>query len=114
MLRILRGAYVAFIAAASGVAVDAAAHGSGETGHGAHVMLAIPELLAALAFLVEPVEIAACGVLLLVYAAASVLSLQAGDLLALLRFVYFAVTAVYIVHEHRSIQARLQQPATAA
>jgi hypothetical protein len=103
-LRILRWAYVGFIAAASGVAVYAAAHGTGDARHGTKIVLAlaIPELLAALMFLVEPLEIAACGMLLLVYAAASVLSLETGDILAPWRFVYFAATAAYIVHEHRA------------
>ncbi len=109
-LRSLRWAYVAFIAAASGVAVSAGAHGTGEARHGANIVLAlaIPELLAALAFLIEPIEIAACSVLLLVYAAAIALSLESGDFLAPLRFGYFAVTAVYIVHEHHSATSKNQ------
>jgi hypothetical protein len=114
-LRILRWAYVVFISAASGAAIAKGLHGSGEARHDATVVLAvaIPELLAALALLVEQIEIVACGVLLLVYAAASILSLEAGDVLAPFRFVYFAATAAYIVHEHRSMRARvLRQSAT--
>jgi hypothetical protein len=102
----LRWSYVAFIAGASGVAANASAHGMGEGRHGASgvLALAIPELLAALAFLVERIEVAACAVLLLIYAAATVLSLESEDGLALLRFFFFAVTAFYIVRAHRNSQ----------
>ncbi|HXC56905.1 MAG TPA: hypothetical protein VNU97_16520 [Rhizomicrobium sp.] len=104
-LRGLRYAYVAFIAAASGAALDGAREGTGH--HGAHLVLALagPELLAALAFLAEPIEIAACAVLLLVYLAAAALSVASGDWLAPLRFAYFAVTAVFIVLAHRREKA---------
>ena len=107
-LRTFRWTYVAFIAAASGVAVHAGLLGMGEARHGAHTVLAlaIPEVVAALAFLIEPIELAACAVLLLIYAAATVLSLAASDFLAPLRFLYFAATAVFIVHQHRREVAR--------
>lgn len=113
MLRSLRWAYVAFISAASGVAIAKGLHGTGEAKHAAFVVLAlaIPELLAALSLLVERIEVAACGVLLLVYAAASVLSLVSGDFLAPLRFVYFAVTAVYIVYQNRASNRGQSAPA---
>ena len=103
-LRLLRWAYVAFIAAASGVAVQAGLRGSGEASHSAHTVLAlaVPEFLAAFVFLVEQFEIAACAVLLLVFAAATALSLASGDFIAPLRLFYFAVTAIYIVHAHRA------------
>jgi hypothetical protein len=116
MLRTLRWAYVAFIAAASGVAVYAGALGTGQAKHGPYIVLAlaIPELLAALAFLVEPLEVAACAVLLFIYAAATALSLASGDFLAPLRFLYFAATAIFIVQGHRGIQARMQRVATTA
>ena len=107
MLRVLRWAYVAFISAASGMAV---VHGRGEGKHGASVVLAlaIPELIAALAFLVEPIEVAACVVLLVVFAAAGILSLESGDFLAPLRFCYFAATAFYIVQARRNLPVQMQ------
>jgi len=110
MLRVLRWAYVAFISAASGIAVDAGAHGRGEGKHGASVVLAlaIPELIAALAFLVEPLEVAACVVLLVVFAAAGILSLMSGDVLAPLRFLYFAATAFYIVQARCNLPVQTQ------
>ena len=109
-LRLLRWAYVAFIAAASGVGIQAGLQGSGEGSHSAHTVLAlaVPELLAAFAFLVERIEFGACGVLLLVYAAATVLSLASGDFVAPLRFFYFAITAIYIVHAHGNLRSQNQ------
>ena len=106
-LRILRWSYVAFIAGASAVAANASVHGRGEANHRASVVLtlAIAELIAAFAFLVERIEVATCMVLLLVYAVATVLSLESQDLLAPLRFFFFAVTAFYIVHAHRNLPA---------
>ena len=103
-LRALRYAYVAFIAAASAATLRAALGGPGEGHLGAHAVLALagPELLAALAFLIEPIELYACGVLLLVYLAATALSIAAGDYLAPLRFLYFAVTAIVIVMTRRA------------
>lgn len=113
-LRGLRWAYVAFIAAASAMAVRAGMQGNGEGSHDAYVVLvlAIPELIAALAFLVGPVEVAACAVLVLVYAAATALSLASGDWLALLRFFFYGTTAIYIVLANRSILARQRIAAT--
>ena len=109
LLRSLRWSYVTFIAGASGVAANAAAHGTGEAKHGASIVLAlaIPELIAALALLVERIEVAACSVLLLVYAAAAVLSFESGDHLAPLRFLFFAVTALFIVLARRNHPAQM-------
>lgn len=107
-LRSLRWSYVAFIAAASSVAVAAGAHGTGEGRHHASLVLAlaIPECIAALAFLLERFEVAACAVLVAIYMIATGLSLEAGDFLAVLRFVFFGVSAVYIVQAHRGLTAR--------
>lgn len=104
-LRALRWSYAAFISAASGIAIARSLHETGNSGHeGSFVFaLAITELLAAVAFFAERIEIAACAVLLAVFVTATILSLQAGDFLAVLRFVYFAMTAVYIVHQRRNM-----------
>jgi hypothetical protein len=102
LLRALRWSYVAFITAASVAALRSVVQGGGESHHGAHVLaLAGVEALAAAAFLIEPIELIACSVLLLVYLAATALSVAAGDLLAPLRFCYFAATAIFIVLAHR-------------
>jgi hypothetical protein len=95
-LRALRWTYATFI-----VATSAATALTGGHQHHIGLMLAVPECLAALAFLFDAVEVAACAVLLLVFTAASVLSLVFGDYLAPLRFLYFAVTAVVIVIANR-------------
>ncbi|MBL6852079.1 MAG: hypothetical protein ISQ86_01730, partial [Alphaproteobacteria bacterium] len=81
-------------------------------GHQHHVALAlaVPEFVAALAFLFRPIERAACAVLLLVFASALVVSIALGDYLAPLRFGYFAMTAVFIVSagwRERESQERL-------
>lgn len=106
MLRILRFAYVAFIATASGVAIQASVRGIGEAGHGARVVLALAlvELIAALAFLVERIEVAACVILVLTFATATILSLESADFLAPLRFAYFAATAICLVKADRTRQ----------
>ncbi len=98
-LRLLRWAYVAFIAAASGVALAHGLQGSGESRHSAVfvVVLAGAELAGALAFLIEPVEIAAAALLVAVYVVAAFVSATSADYLALPRFTYFAATAVAIV-----------------
>jgi hypothetical protein len=45
----------------------------------------------------EPVQLLACGVLLAVYTIAGVVSVVSADWLAVLRFIYYAATAIYIV-----------------
>jgi hypothetical protein len=105
-LRALRYAYVAFIAAASAMALQAALAADAADPHSKHALvLAGPELLAALAFLFEPVERIACAVLLLVFLAATAVSLLTGDLLGPLRFIYFAATAIFIVLANRELHA---------
>jgi len=115
-LRALRWAYVAFIAAASGVAIAQGLRGVGEAAHSGHVVLAlaIPELIAALLFLVEPLEVLSAAALVLIYLAAAALSLAGGDLLAPLRFLYFAATAIAVIVLHRARRpaGRAAQPAT--
>ena len=105
MLRTLRFVYVAFIAAASGVAIRASLHGAGEAGHGTRVVLilALVELIAALAFLVDRIEVAACTLLILTYATAAISSVESADFLAPLRFAYFAATAIYLVKARRRL-----------
>ena len=105
-LRSLRWSYCAFIAAASITAMRSAMQGHGEGSHGALLILALAttETIAALALLIEaePVELIACVVLLIVYAIAGVISILSGDWLAVLRFIFYAVTAIYIVIAHRN------------
>ena len=98
-LRTLRWTYVAFIAAASAMAIRSAHAGAGEGHHpaGFVLFLAVPELIAAVALLVRPVERFACAVLVAVYVAAGVVSATSGDIVAPLRFLYYAATAIVIV-----------------
>jgi|SRR5579872_1114002 len=107
MLRGLRWSYCAFIAAASISTVESALHGQSEGSHGPHMILALAstETLAALALAIEPVELAACGVLLLVYSIAGVVSVLSSDWKAVLRFIFYAVTASYIVLASRANKA---------
>jgi hypothetical protein len=102
-LRGLRWSYCAFIAGASSIAMRSAMQGHGEGSHGAQMILALAatETIAALALLLEPVELIACAVLLIVYAIAGVLSILSADWLAVLRFIFYGVTATYIVITHR-------------
>jgi hypothetical protein len=106
-LRCLRWSYCAFIVAASWKTMQAALEGHGEGPHGPRhlLVLAAVEIIAALALLVEPIELFACAVLLLVYLVASVLSVIGGDWFAILRFIYFGVTAAYIVFTSRKTLA---------
>jgi hypothetical protein len=91
-LRLLRWSYCAFIAWASvRTFVEARAE------HDFHpLVLSGVEIAAIAAFLFTPLETIACAVLLVVYAIAAVLTMAAHEDLPL-RFVYFAMTAVYIV-----------------
>jgi hypothetical protein len=95
-LRGLRWSYCAFIAAASISAAESALHGHKE-GSQMILGLAVTETIAALAFAIEPVEVIACGVLILVYCVAGVVSAVSCDWVAILRFVFYAATAIYIV-----------------
>jgi hypothetical protein len=97
-LRGLRWSYSTFISAAS----IAAAHGPKVI-----VALAVTETLAAIAFAIEPAEVCACGVLLLVYCVAGIVSAVSGDWVAILRFIFYAVTATYIVLVSRANKTTL-------
>ena len=91
-LRVLRWSYIAFIAATSATTAL-----QSRQQHHIGLVLAVPEFLAALAFLFDAAEIAAGAVLLIVFTAAAALSFVLGDYLGPLRFLYFAATAVFIV-----------------
>jgi hypothetical protein len=97
--RTLRWTYVAFICAASGLAIQSALGGAGEGRHAPRIVLvlAVPELLAAAALLIRPAERVACAALLAIYAVAGIVSVTSGDLLAPLRFLYYAATAISVV-----------------
>lgn len=91
-LAAFRYVYVAFIVSASATTLlsGVGAH------HAAHVaILAGVEIAAALGFLFRASEMAACFVLLAVYAIATAISLTMGEWT--LRFLYYAATAVFIV-----------------
>jgi hypothetical protein len=101
-LRALRWCYIAFIA-----------YASAQTYFGAHhdlhaVVLSSVEFSAALAFLIEPFEVIACVVLLLVFGVAAVITLAETEVPV--RFFYFAATAAYIVFAHRRLNACASQP----
>ena len=103
-LRGLRWSYCAFIAAASISAAESALHGHNEGPHGPRmiVALAATETITALALVVESVEIIACAVLLVVYCVAGVVSVVSADWVAVLRFIFYAATATYIVLASRA------------
>jgi hypothetical protein len=103
-LRGLRWSYCAFIGAASITAAESALHGQGEGSHGPQMILAlaVTETMAALALAIEPVELIACVVLLLVYSVAGVVSVLSADWVAVLRFIFYGVTATYIVLASRA------------
>ena len=105
-LRGLRWSYCAFIAAASITAAASALRGLGEGSHSPHMILALAatETVAALALAIEPGELIACAVLLLVYLIAGVVSVLSADWLAVLRFIFYGVTATYIVLASRAIR----------
>ena len=107
-LRCLRWSYCAFIVAASGIAMQAALQGHGEVQLGPRhiVVLAAVEIIAAVAFLLEPVELIACAVLLVVYLVAGALSILAGDWIAVLRFIFYGATAAYIVFASHLVNIR--------
>ncbi|HLY56986.1 MAG TPA: hypothetical protein VKS60_15585 [Stellaceae bacterium] len=109
-LRTLRWTYVAFIAGASAMAIRSAHAGTGEGHHSARfvLFLAVPELIAALSLLVRPVERIACAVLVAIYVVAGAVSAASGDIVAPLRFLYYAATAIFIVTAGR------ERPAGAA
>lgn len=96
-LRGLRWSYCAFIAWAS---LQTFAQARGDRDVHALILSSV-EIIAIAAFLFAPLEVIACGVLLIVYAIASALTVTAHHDIPL-RFVYFAMTAVYLVIASRS------------
>jgi hypothetical protein len=100
-LRAFRWCYGAFIA-----------YASAQTYFGAHgdlhaIILSSVEFIAALAFLIEPFEIAACVALLIIFAIAGAITAVRGE--PPVRFVYFAATAAYIVFVHRRDRPELRR-----
>jgi len=91
-LRGLRWSYCAFIAWAS---LQTFLQSRLERDFHALILSSV-EIAAIAAFLFAPLEIIACVVLLVVYAIAAALTLAAHHDMPL-RFVYFAMTAIYIV-----------------
>jgi hypothetical protein len=110
-LHVLRWSYCAFIIAASAVTMRSAMQGHGEGSHGAPFLVALAgsEINAAVALLLKPFELFGCAVLLIVYIVATVVSLLSGDWLALLRFIYYGVTAIYIVSASRNLASSFSQ-----
>jgi hypothetical protein len=110
-LRGLRWSYCVFIAAASIATAESVLHGHGEDSHGPHWILALAatETIAIVVLAIEPIELLGCGVLLAVYSIAGVVSAVSADSLAVLRFIFYAVTAIYIV-----LESRMQRSATRA
>jgi hypothetical protein len=103
-LRGLRWSYCAFIALASLVAAQSALAGHGEGAHGGHAIfaLAVTEASAAVALLIEPLELIACATLLLVFSVAAVVSIASSEWLAVLRFIFYGATATHIVLASRT------------
>ena len=99
-LRALRWSYCAFIVYASALTFLQTWTGQGAH-HGDPAILALSgvETAAALALAIEPLEVAALVALLAVYAVASAITVGEGE--PPLRFVFYAVTALYIVLTNR-------------
>jgi predicted metal-binding membrane protein len=94
-LRLLRWSYCAFIAWAS-----AQTFLSALGAHDLHAkLLSGVEMAAITALLFPPIELVAAAVLLIVYAIASVLTVLSGE--PPVRFVFYGVTALYIVWASR-------------
>lgn len=97
-LRALRWSYCAFIVWAS-LQTFLSAHAE----HDLHALiLSSVELLAIAAFLFESIEWPAAIVLIAVYTIAAIATMFAGQMP--IRFVYFGVTAFYIVHANRTLK----------
>lgn len=94
-LRALRWSYCAFIAWASWQTFQSA-----HSGHEHHAfILSGIELIAIIAFLFERFELPAAIVLIGVYTSATVITTLEGQVP--IRFIFFAVTAFYIVYSRR-------------
>lgn len=101
-VRLLRWSYAAFIAQASATTFFAPGH----AGHAGLVVriLAGSEFLAAAIFALGIADRAACAVLLVIYAIATVLSV--ADAEWPLRFFYYAATALLITQAARQPSSR--------
>ena len=98
-----RFVYVLFIAVASAQTAAAGLRGGTQGGH-APVHLALlgsVEIVGALLFLWRRTQLAGAGLLLIVYAFAAVLTIVEGG--NPLRFLYFAATALFILHVDASV-----------
>lgn len=94
--KFLRWSYCAFIAWSS---LQTFLQARGD--HDPHALiLSGVELIAIAAFLVPALDLVACTLLLIVYAIAFALTLGQGEVP--LRFIYFAMTAVYLAIRQRS------------
>jgi hypothetical protein len=104
MLRGLRWSYCVFIAAASITAAASTLHGLHEGSLHPQMILALAgtEAVAAVALAIEPIEVIACAVLLVVYLIAAVVSVFSADLTGVLRFIFYAAAATYIVLASRT------------
>jgi hypothetical protein len=103
MLRGLRWTYCVFVAAASIAAAASALHGLHEGTHHPQMILALAstETVAVLALAIEPIEVIGCAGLLVVYLIAGVVSAFSADLIGVLRFIFYAAVATYIVRASR-------------
>jgi|SRR5579871_1656972 len=112
-LLVFRTVFVAFIVFASARAllvVDAFAN-SAHIARPHLIALACVEILAAIALLWERTELAAAGVLLLVFGTAAVLDATAGDIP--IRYAYYSATALFVVFLRRRLAARFEPPKSA-
>jgi hypothetical protein len=99
-----RALYVLFIAVASAQTALAGFRGESEGGH-APIHLALlgsVEIAGALLFLWRKTQLAGAVLLLIVYALATLLTLAEGG--NPLRFLYFAATALFILHVDNSLR----------
>jgi hypothetical protein len=106
MLPGLRWTYCVFIAAASITAAASAQHGLHEGTNHPQVILALAstETVAVLALAIEPIQVIGCAGLLVVYLIAGVVSVFSADLIGVLRFIFYAAVAAYIVLASRTNQ----------
>ncbi|HEX4736453.1 MAG TPA: hypothetical protein VH331_02720 [Allosphingosinicella sp.] len=96
--------YVLFIAVASAQTALAGWRGESEGGHApVHlIVLGSVEIVGAILFLWRKTQLAGTVILLVVYALATLLTLAEGG--NPLRFLYFAATALFILHVDHSLR----------
>jgi hypothetical protein len=107
--RAFRWVFVAFLLVSSAKTFLAGVTGEHEGPHGPIILIALSmaEILAAIAFLIEPLERIACAALIAIFAVAAGLSVMAGDVLPI-RFVYYGATAIFLVSTDRNDRARVR------